>query len=85
MTGGARDWYDKDGLGLGNAILNEVLAATNRIASQPQQFAKVYGEVRQLALKRFPYVVSFRVSGDDVQILAVLHGHRDPRVWQERT
>lgn len=79
-----RDWYDKDGLGLGNVVLNEILASTNRIASNPKHFAKVYGEIRQLMLPRFPYVISFRVRGEQVEVLAILHGHRNPDVWKRR-
>ncbi len=81
----ARDWHDKDGLGLGDAVLDEVLRATNRIFSNPEQFAKVYGDVRQLALKRFLYVISFRVTNEQVEILAILHGHRNPETWKRRS
>ena len=81
----ARDWYDADGLDLGKALLRDVLAATNRIASDPEQFAKVYGEVRQLVLKRFLYVISFRVKNDQVEVLSILHGHRNPNIWKRRS
>jgi toxin ParE1/3/4 len=81
----ARDWYDKDGLGLGDVVLDEVLRATNRIGGNPEQFAKVYGDVRQLALKRFLYVISFRVTNEHVEILAILHGYRNPEIWKRRS
>lgn len=80
----ARDWYDRTGLELGTAFVKEVLSLTDRIASDPRQFAEAYRDVRQSRLKRFPYVVSYRVSEEQVEVLAVLHGYRDPQVWKKR-
>lgn len=81
----ARQWYDANELDLGQALLTDVLAATNRMGSNPEQFAKVYGEVRQLVLKRFLYVISFRVKNDQVEVLSILHGHRNPDIWKGRS
>ena len=81
----ARDWYNADGLGLGKALLLDVLSATNRIASNPEQYAKIYGEVRQVILKRFLYVISFRIKNDQAEVLSILHGHRNPNVWKRRS
>ena len=80
----ARDWYDRTSIELGTAYVNEVLSVTDRIVSNPTQFAEVYRDIRQSRLKRFPYVVSFRFRNEQVEILAVLHGHRDPQVWRKR-
>ncbi len=81
----ARDWYDNTSSELGTAFVIEVLRATDRIASDPLQYAKVYGEIRQTLVQRFTYVVSFRLKDERVEILAVLHAHRDPKVWKRRT
>jgi len=81
----ARDWYDADGLGLGESFLKDVRVATNRIGSNPEYFAKTYGEIRQLILKRFLYVISYRIENDQVEILAVLHGSRNPDIWKRRS
>ena len=32
-------------------------------------------------MRRFPYSVFYAVKNDAVHILAVQHGHRDPRTW----
>ena len=36
---------------------------------------------RELVIQRTPYVVAYRLSGADIEILAVLHGARQ---WPER-
>jgi plasmid stabilization system protein ParE len=81
----ARDWYAKKRDELGNEFMNDLHAATNRIAGNAAQFAVVYRSVRQCCMKRFPYVISFRINEERVEILAVLHGHRDPSVWKDRS
>jgi hypothetical protein len=38
----------------------------------------VYRDVRRAILRRFPYLLYFGLSGDEVVLLACLHGRRDP-------
>jgi toxin ParE1/3/4 len=81
----ARDWYECGREGLGFEFIDEVLKATNRIELDPEHFSVVYRETRICPVKRFPYIVIFRLVESAPEILAVLHGHRDPQVWQSRS
>ncbi len=81
----ARDWYDITSAELGTAFVTEVFRATDRIASDPLRHGKAYGDVRQMLVKRFTYVISYRVKDERIEVLAVLHAHRDPKVWKRRT
>ena len=47
-------------------------------------YAATFRGVRPAKLRRFPYVVYYRVLADRIEVLAVLHGSRDPRIWQGR-
>jgi plasmid stabilization system protein ParE len=47
-------------------------------------FQRVHHEIRRVRLRRFPYAIYFRVSGDEVVVLAVMHGRRHPRRWSSR-
>jgi plasmid stabilization system protein ParE len=40
--------------------------------------------VRAARLKQFRYIVYFIVLADRVEVLAVLHGARDPSSWKSR-
>jgi len=35
-------------------------------------------------IRRSPYVVYYELHDDDIVILAVWHGRRDPEGWQDR-
>jgi plasmid stabilization system protein ParE len=76
----ARDWYECEREGLGFEFIDEVLKATNRIQSDAEHFSPVYRETRICPIKRFPYLIIFRLVENTPEILAVLHGHRDPQV-----
>lgn len=38
---------------------------------------------RELVIDRYPYIVPYRLAGQEIQILAVFHSRRQPRAnWQ---
>lgn len=80
----ARDWYDQQRAGLGDEFVAEVSVVFDRLAATPKLFAAIWQDVRACRVRRFPYVVYYRVLADCVEILAVLHGSRDPSAWQSR-
>ena len=80
----ARDWYEREREGLGFDFVDEVKVATRRIESNPLEFATVCREARICPVKRFPYIIVFRILDSVLEILAVIHGHRDPEIWRSR-
>jgi len=79
-----RDWYERQQLGLGEAFANSVDETLDRIEAMPQMYAVVFRVMRRVKLRRFPYLVYYRVSSELIEVIAVLHGSRDPKLWQER-
>lgn len=77
--------YGKISSNLGDDFLQKLDDAFERILSAPEMFAKVYREIRQMKIRRFPFVISYMLDGDQVVVLAVLHGHRNPSAWKSRT
>jgi plasmid stabilization system protein ParE len=80
----AKDWYEAQRPGLELEFRDQLSAVFRRIESNPLGIAIVYRDVRQVALKQFPYVVSFVIRDEAVIVIAVLHGRRDETTWQER-
>ncbi len=79
-----RDWYERQQHGLGDAFRDSLDQIVVRIEAMPQMYAVVFRDVRRGKLQRFPYVIYYRVLSDRIEVVAVLHGSRDPRLWQER-
>lgn len=80
----ARDWYDGQRAGQGDVFAEAVDQLLARIGETPELFGVVLGNVRRGKLRRFPYVVYYRVLANWVEVIAVLHGSRNPREWQDR-
>ncbi len=80
----SRDWYDARQVGLGTAFLNVVDEVFEQIRQSPELYAAGYKAVRRVRMKRFPYVIYYRIVGQIVEVLAVLHGSRGPNVWKAR-
>ena len=80
----ARDQLEAVRVGLGNQVLGRVREVLARIEKMPELHGKVWQDVRAARLKQFRYIVYFIVLADRVEVLAVLHGARDPSSWKSR-
>ncbi len=80
----ARDWYEARRPGLGLEFVGEVGVVIESIREHPLMHRRVHGETRRAVLRRFPYAVYFRVLAEEIVVLGVVHGHRDPSTWKSR-
>jgi plasmid stabilization system protein ParE len=80
----ARDQLEAVRVGLGNQVLSRVREVLARIEKMPELHGKVWQDVGAARLKQFRYIVYFIVLADRVEVLAVLHGARDPSSWKSR-
>ncbi len=80
----SQSWYESQQQGLGQQFAIEVARGVQRISSEPLMQPAVYGSVRRLVLRRFPYAIYYRLDGEELLVIAV-HGRQDPRRWQGRS
>lgn len=77
-------WYREQGQGLEYEFRGSLDACLARVRRGPKEYARVHHEIRRALLKRFPYAVFFVVDESEIAIIGVVHGRRDPTVWQRR-
>ena len=80
----AAAWYEERRAGLGDDFLDELDSVLRRVIKNPLQFPKVKNGVRRALLGRFPYSVYFGVTRETLEFIALIHQHRNPRIWQKR-
>ena len=80
----AFDWYEHRVPGLGADFLRAVDKAVDSILSHPLRHPTVHKSVRRALVRRFPYQLLFLVEDDAITMIAVFHGTRDPKRWQDR-
>jgi len=82
----AIDWYEGRSTGLGDDFRLAVDSEFDEVVKNPELFPRAFHDVdfRFARLRRFPYLVLYRVRKDTVLILGVLHSASDPAKWRRR-
>lgn len=80
----AYSWYEEQRPGLGADFLDELERTYAAIDANPARFGFVERDIREGALKRFPYAIYYRVLTDRIRVLSVHHCSRDPSSWRGR-
>jgi toxin ParE1/3/4 len=71
---------------LGEAFVEAVDAAIDRILilEFPDACPVVQRDARRFLVERFPYCLYYRVEGDGVIVVALMHAARDPERRRQR-
>ena len=80
----AYEWYEEQRAGLGEEFLATLVSRLDEIQASPEGWAILYRGIRACPMRRFPYIIYFRVMPDRINVVAVHHGHRSPRAWRSR-
>ena len=80
----AAQWYEKQREGLGDEFLDEVLSVFKIISNNPYMYAVVQRHIRRAVIHRFPFGIYYLIEEDSLVVVAVMHGSRHPKRWQQR-
>jgi toxin ParE1/3/4 len=84
----AADWYERRRQGLGEEFLDAVHARLMQLLDMPHLSGRLLGAadipVRRILIPRFPYVIVFVDVGEEIRVIAVMHGKRRPGYWMKR-
>jgi plasmid stabilization system protein ParE len=80
----AHDWFEEKREGLGDDFVRAVDQMVERIRQHPELYAVDYSGVRLAFVRRFSYLVVYMFDQNEIEVIAVVHAHRDPNVWQSR-
>ena len=81
----AAAFYEGQQSDLGRRFLASVQDAVNRIILNPHLYPTVELDIRRCLTKTFPFGVIFRERSDRIIIMAIMHLHRDPGYWKDRS
>ena len=80
----AKKWYDLQLEKLGDDFLKEIRKTIFHIQKNPLQFQKVRKQTRRAIVKRFPYSIYFVVNNQVINVFAIFHSSRSPKIWRQR-
>lgn len=80
------DWYEARSAGLGERFRSAVDARFDDIASAPEVFTRAFDDLdyRFARIRKFPYLILYRVRSEFVNVLGVFHSASDPAKWRRR-
>ncbi|OGU36812.1 MAG: hypothetical protein A2068_08205 [Ignavibacteria bacterium GWB2_35_6b] len=77
-------WYESQSIGLSKNFLAQVDNSLKIIQDNHKLFLVKYKNVRRCLIKRFPYKIFYTVNKNQIIILAVIFGGRDPNWIKKR-
>jgi plasmid stabilization system protein ParE len=80
----ASSFYEGRRSGLGDELADEIEDVCLLLSEYPAIGRKVDGVHRSVPLRRFPFMLFYRVRGTVVQIVAVAHKRKRPGYWRRR-
>ncbi len=80
----AFSYYETQRSGLGADFEAELHQTVQLLAEMARAGPVVYRRLRRVLMQRFPFAIYYRVSGEIVEVRAVIHSSRDPRTWKRR-
>jgi plasmid stabilization system protein ParE len=80
----AFEWYYQRSLRAAEGFLHEIEQARSAIQTSPEAWAQYLFDTRRYLLKRYPYVVVYRVTDERIEVVAIAHGRRKPGYWAGR-
>src|SRR4051812_10140822 len=80
----AFDWYRVRSVRVAENFQRELEQAQFAIQNSPEAWPTYLSGTRHYLLKRYPYVVVYRILESRIEIVAVAHTRREPEYWVDR-
>lgn len=77
-------FYEDQEAGLGNYFLQSIYDDLGRLSRTGGVHRRVPGGYHRVKSRRFPYLIYYRVSANNVEVFAVIDGRRSPQWIRER-
>jgi plasmid stabilization system protein ParE len=78
-------WYERQRPGLGGEFFDAVVGTINQVSETTEAGSGFGGlDARRMLVAKFPYQIVYRISVDEIRILAFAHLKRRPGFWRHR-
>lgn len=83
----ATDWYNEQLSGLGSRFQKQTKLQINSLRKDATLYSNRYANVHCMIIKKFPFMVHFTINRELflVEIFAVLHTSKNPKIWEQRS
>lgn len=78
------EFYSKDSTKVADAFFKQINLGFENIKQNPKSFPIAHKDIRKYVVKKFPFVIYYRIVRTLIQVIAIFHTSRNPEIWNER-
>ena len=78
------EFYSEDSPKVADTFFKQINLSFDNIKQNPKSFPIAHKDVRKYVVKKFPFVIYFRIVHTVIQVIAIFHTSRNPEIWNER-
>jgi len=78
------NFYYEDSFKVAETFFKQIDICFDAIKQNPTSFPIVHKDVRKYVVKKFPFLIYYRIANSVVQVIAIFHSSRNPEIWNER-
>ena len=78
-------YYESQASGLGDNFLSRIDSAVRDISEHPEGWPAIRYGIRRRLVPRFPYALFYRITPEEIVVLAVAYLRRHPSYWTDRS
>ncbi len=78
----AFQWYEEQKGSLGADFKIQISKTIQAIQINPLKIQKRYNHIRVIFTKKFPYGIHYKISKNQIIILAIFHTSMNPKKWK---
>ena len=80
----AAKFYHQRQPGVEVRFIEAIEEAIRKVVASPHRWRVLEGDVRRCLARVFPYAILYAIEGEEIIIIAVAHGSREPGYWHNR-
>ena len=78
------EFYNEDSSKVADTFFKRIDSELENIKQNPDSFPIAYKDVKKYVVKKFPFVIYYRIVETVIQVIAIFHTSRNPEIWNER-
>lgn len=78
------EYYYEDSPKVADAFFQRINASLEIITKSTLSFQVIHKTLRKFTVQKFPFVIYYQVVDCTIQIIAIFHTSRNPKIWTER-
>jgi len=79
------EYYAKKGEKVADNFYKQINSGLETIAKNPHGFQRAFKNIRRYVILKNPFVIYYRIENMIIQVIAIFHTSRNPKIWKQRT